>query len=167
MWAFSIFLAIFCAFLQSTFLPAISIYGGAIEISLVVVLIFLFFGRLREASIFLLVSALFSSLFSGVPVIYQILPEFLIVAIYVFLDYKRVFFRPNTLLALPVFILAVVLADFSRLVLLREVAVGNIQVLIANALYTAIFGTGIFYITNKIFHLLNPHIMRDRIKLGR
>jgi hypothetical protein len=167
MWIFSIVLATFVAFMQSTIIPALSVSGGQIELQIIIILLFLFFGRLREACIFLLVCSTFSALFSGAPIIYLVLPDFLIISIYVFLDRRRIFFRPGTLLAFPIIFLAVALADFFKLIMLSKLGAGIVSVLLANSIYSAIVGMIIFYFINKIYHLLNPHIMRERIKLAR
>ena len=43
----------------------------------------------------------------------------------------------------------------------------NLLTAIYSSLYSAIFATAIYFITNKIYFFLNPQIMRERIKISR
>jgi len=158
-------LALFTAFLQSSLTPALTIWGGIIELPLIIILLFLFSNHFKEASVFLLISATFLSIFSADSIVYLILPDFLIIGIYLFLNKKRMILSPNTLLSFPLFVIAAMVSDLAKLLLFGNLGVENLLLLAKNSLVSAIVGTFIFYFVNKIYHFFNPQIARERIKM--
>jgi len=165
MWILAVFLAILSALLQSTFLPTVKIFAGLIELNVAILLIFLFFGSLREASVFLFIFAIFSAIFSQIPVIYLLLPEFIVIVIFVLLSKQRIIIRPGTLFSFPLFFLATVIADLAKLAILLKFSFHNFSIVFADALLTAFVATAIYWVVNKIYHFLNPQVDRERIKL--
>ena len=165
MWVVAVFLAILSALLQSTFLPTVKIFAGLVELDIIVLLIFLFFGSLREASVFLFIFAIFSAIFSQIPAVYFLLPDFIVIVIFVLLSRLRIIIRPGTLFSFPLFFLAVVIADLVKLAVLLKFSFYNLSIILADALLTAFVATIIYWAVNKIYHFLNPQITREKIKL--
>ena len=166
MWIVAVFLAMLLALVQSTFMPTVKIFGGLVELDIVVLLLFLFFGSLKDASIFLLIFMIFSAIFSRIPAVFFLLPDFIVIVIFLLLSRLRIVIRPGTLFSFPLFFLATVIADLVKLAILLRFSFHNLLVIPADALITAFVATIIYWVVNRIYHFLNPQVDRERIKLA-
>lgn len=164
MWVFSIILAIFAALTQSTIAPSLSVYGGTIDIILVVLLVLLFYGHIRHTGIFLVVSAIILSIISGIQLIYLILPYFVLAAIYLFLSSRRIISRPSTIVSLTTFFIASVFANLVSILEIHNFSVSLISSVLSSAILNMLVGGTIYYFCNKVYYSLNPQISREKVK---
>lgn len=165
MWILTIILAIIIAFLQSTIAPALSIYGGTIDLILVVTLIFLFHRGVRNSSIFLVASSVVLAVISGLPLIYLVLPNFIIIILYSFLTQRRILSKPSRLLSLLIIFAATILIEAIKMLVMRRLSFSYAAPIFSSSIYNAIIGGTIYYLCNKIHFFLNPQLLRERIKI--
>jgi len=166
MWVFALVLGMIAALLQSTFIPAVKISGGVIEIGVMLTLLFLFFGSLREASVFLVIFAIFSTIFSQIPLIYFLLPTFVVIVIFIFLSRRRIISRPGTLLSFLIFLIGTIIADLVKLLIMARFSLHNLLTVLIDALLTAFVGAIIYFLISKIYRYLNPQLDKEKIKLA-
>ena len=164
---FLIFFSFIIAILDASFFPAIKIAGGVIELTTITMLLLVFLGSFRNASIFLVLSVIFLTLLTKIPPIYFLIPNFIILAIFVFLASKRIVSKPGTLLSFSIFFFAVLVADLVKLTILAEFSFSNLSIALFDGLYSAIFATIIYWISNKIYHFFNPQIIGEEIKFAK
>lgn len=162
-----IIFAIFTAFLEASFLPTLRIAGGMIQLITITVAVLMLFGSLRYSSLFLLVSALIISIITAMPVTYFLLPNFVVLAIILFLINRRILIRPSALESFFIFFAAVVVADLVGIVMAAGFSPRNFYLILPDALYSAIVATLLYWFANKIYLYFNPQVLREEIKLLR
>lgn len=167
MWIITAIFAIFVAFMQSTISPSLAIYSGILDLLLVVILIFLFYGSVRQACFFLLISAIVLSTLSGVPLVYIILPNFLLIVGYLLLSSKRIISRPTTLVSLPIILLSSVFVGFVKILIMQRLSTLLIVPIISGSVLTMLVGGAAYYFCNKAYYFLNPQLLREKIKISR
>ncbi len=166
MWIFTILLAIITAFLQSTVSPSLTVHGGAIDLILIVTLIFLFYGKVREACVSLLVSSIVLSILSGIALIYLISPTFLLIILYIFLSDRRIISKPSTLMSLPMLFIATILFELIKIAIMRSFSINYLVPIVVSSIMCAIVGGAIYWLCNKIYYFLNPQLMREKVKIS-
>lgn len=157
-------LAFFISLIQSTVVPAFKLYNSFPDLVLPVVLIILFFGSRKLSGVFIITSSIFMSIFSGVAMIYFILPYFLVFITYVFLNERRIISRPSVTLALFVFFVANLIKMIIQSLMMNDLAPDI--AFIYCSLISAVWGVFFYYLCRRIYFLLNPQILRDRIKIS-
>lgn len=167
MWITTFILAIIIALLQSSIVPAATIFGSIIDLILIATLIFLFFGAFRQASLFLLISSIMLAILSGIPIIYLILPNFLLMVAYLILSSRRIISLPSTLFSLPLFFIAPFVANFAKLLIMQRFSFSLIAPISTGAIFTAAVGGLLYFLCSRAYHMINPQILRDRIKISR
>lgn len=165
MFGFIFILSLISAFLEATLLPALKIAGGMIELGTIAITVMMFFRSLRYSSIFLLLSAIFLSVFSQMPIIYFLLPNFIVLAILLFLINRRILTKPGTLASFFIFFTAVVVANLVKIVMLASFSLVSIYTILPNALYSAVIATIIYFVANRIYLYFNPQVLREEIKI--
>jgi len=165
MWFFSIILAILAALVQSTIVPSLSVYGGSVNIILVILLVLLFYGHIRHTGIFLVVSTIILSIISGIQLIYLILPFFVLSAIYLFLSNRRIISRPNTIVSLFIFLIASVFVNLVFILEIHNFSLRLILPILSSAILNMLIGGFIYYFCNKAYFLLNPQISREKVRI--
>lgn len=155
------------AFLQATLLPTLQIAGGMIQLSTIAVVALMFFGSLRYSSIFLLLSAITLSIFTSVPVIYFLLPNFVVLIVLLLLINRRILTKPMILTSFFVFFAAVIVADMVKMAILTSFSLANFYTILPDALFSAVVGSGLYYLANKIYIYFYPQVLREEIKLLR
>jgi len=167
MWIATFLLAITVALLQSSIVPAATIFGGIIDLILIIILIFLFFGAFRQASLFLLLSSVTLTILTGVPIIYLILPNFLLMIVYLILSNRRIISWPSTLFSLPLFFIASVAASLIKLLIMQRFSPSLIVPISIGGIFTMAIGGVLYFLCSRAYHTINPQILRDRIKISR
>lgn len=167
MWLLTLILAIIIAIISSTITPSLTIHAGELDLNLIIMLIFLFYGRVRDTCIFLLVSSITLSILCGIPLIYLILPNFLLILLYLFLSNRRIISRPRVLLSLIMFFLASILVNLIKIIVMQQLSFSLLTPILVSSLYNAIIGGTIYYFCNKIYYFMNPQLLREKVKIGR
>ncbi len=167
MFVFLIILSFIVAILDASLFPTLKIAGGIIELTTISMLILVFFGSFRSACIFLIFSAIFLSLLTKIPAIYFLIPNFVILAVFVFLTTRRIVTKPGTLLSFPIFFFAVLVVDLIKLTILAKFSFFNLSITVVDSLYSAVFATIIYWSINKIYHFFNPQISGEKIKFAK
>ena len=164
----TVIVAIFSGILSSTLTPSLTIWSGALDFNLILLLLFLFYANVSEASVFLLVSSIAVAALSGVPLIYVILPGFLLTALYIFLSDRRILPpRPTVSLSILLFFLASIFVSAVKVLLFKSYSTSVIVPTIMSAVLTAFVGSIIYYFCNRVFNRLNPQVKRQKIKISR
>ena len=161
-----IILSFISALLEATILPAAKIAGGFFELGTVIIIIFSFWSRWRDAGIFLIFWAIFLAMLTKIPAVYFLLPNFIIMIGFFFLFSRRVIPRPTTLFSFPLFFVAVAFVDFIKILILAEFSLSGFSHLIADAFISALFATVVYYMINKIYFFFNPGVAKERVKLA-
>ncbi|MCX6810572.1 MAG: hypothetical protein NTY30_02445 [Candidatus Berkelbacteria bacterium] len=167
MWILTIISAIFVAFLSSTLTPSFAINVGTLDLNLIIVLIFLFYGSFRQACIFLLISSIVLSVLSGTLLVYLLLPMFLLVLLYLFFSARRIVVRPSTISSLLIFFIASIFVGMLKMLVMQHWSFSLAIPLISSSVYNAIVGGVIYHFCNKIYYFLNPQLLREKVKIGR
>jgi len=165
MFGFILVIALTAAFLEATLLPTLKIAGGMIELATITMTAIMFFGSLRYSSVFLIFSTIFLSIFTQMPPIYFLLPNFVILAILVFLISRRILAKPGTLPSFFLFFAAVSITDLIKLVIFWNFSLSSLYAILPDAIYSATAATIIYFIANRIFLYFNPQMMREKIKV--
>lgn len=166
MWIATFLLAITVALLQSSIVPAATIFGSAADLILIVTLIFLFFGAFRQASFFLLLSSIILTILSGIPIIYIILPNFLLMVGYLILSSRRIISLPSTLFSLPLFFIASFAASFIKLLIMQRFSLSLIEPISIGGIFAATIGGALYFFCSRAYHAINPQILRDKVKIS-
>ncbi len=163
MWILTILLSILVAVFQTTVLPSLKIYGGGFDLILVLTLIFLYYGSLRKAGVFLLISSIVASIISGVAIIYILVPDFFVIVIWTILLSKRIISYPSAIFSIPIFFSASIIANLMELLIRNGFAFFFLPPLISSSLQNTTIGVILYYLSYKIFLFLNPQVKRERI----
>lgn len=167
MWIATFLLAITVALLQSSIVPAATIFNSVVDLILIVTLIFLFFGAFRQASLFLLISSIILTILSGIPIIYIILPNFFLMIVYLITTSRRIISRPATLFSLPLFFIASFAASFIKLLIMQRLSSSLIVPISIGGIFTAAIGGALYFLCSRAYHAINPQILRDKVKISQ
>lgn len=113
MWLFILLISLFVALFDATVAPSLSIYGGIFSFTTSVILVFLVKKSFQNASMLLIFSTIFLVIFSQIPVVYILLPNFFLFITITFAINKRLVDRPSTMLSVPIFAIAFLFSDCS------------------------------------------------------
>ncbi|MEI6144175.1 MAG: hypothetical protein WCP91_01095 [Candidatus Berkelbacteria bacterium] len=166
MWVLTIILAVIVAVLQSTIIPSLTVFGGLIDLVLVVVLIYLFYGYVRNAGIFLLVASIVISVLSGIQLIYIILPNFVVMIVYVLLSSRRIISRPSVIFSILLFFLTCVAASLVKMLEVKIFSFLTLMPILFSSLIGAFVGGILYYFCNKIYYFFNPQISREKVRIS-
>lgn len=166
MWFIIILLSLFTSLLDTTVSPSLSICGGVINFTLSTLLVFLLIKSIKNASITLIFSTIFLSVFSQVPVIFSLLPGFIVLVLTAYLSGRRLIDRPPTMLSAPIFFVLALTHGIIGLLILRQVSADNLFIVLKSSSLTALLSTLAYWLINKIDFFLNPHVAREKIKIN-
>ena len=166
MWLFILLISLFVALLDTTVAPSLSIYGGIFSFTTSVILVFLVKKSFQNASMLLIFSTIFLVIFSQIPVVYILLPNFFLFITITFAINKRLVDRPSTMLSVPIFAIAFLFFGLFRLLIMGEFSLTNLLLTLEGAIYSTIITVALYFIINKINYLLNPQAGREQIKIN-
>ncbi|MEI8061040.1 MAG: hypothetical protein WCG99_01975 [Candidatus Berkelbacteria bacterium] len=166
MWVLTIILAVIAAVLQSTIIPSLTVFGGLVDLILIVVLIYLFYSSVSNAGIFLLVASIVISVLSGIHLIYIILPNFVVMLVYVLLSSRRIISRPSVIFSIFLFFLACVFAGLVKMLEVNIFSFSTLVPILFSSLIGALAGGILYYFCNKIYYFFNPQISREKVRIS-
>lgn len=166
MWLFMLLISLFVALFDVTIAPSLLIYGGVFSFTTSIILVFLIKKSFQNAGMLLTFSTIFLVIFSQIPIVYILLPNFFLFITITFAINKRLIDRPSTMLSVPIFAIAFLFFGLSRLLIMSELSPTNLLVTLEGVIYSTIITVVLYFIINKINYFLNPQAGREQIKIN-
>jgi len=167
MWLIIFIFSIIVAILSATIMPALNIFNSTVNLNLLLVLIFLFYDKKKEAGIFILISSVVLAVLTGINLITILLPIFFLLIIYSFLIDKRILNNPTIFMASLLFFSASMFTEVIVVALTKSFSLHLLKTIIISSIFNMILGAVFYYFCNRIYYFLNPQVLREKIKFSR